>query len=165
VQVAAQSNIDEQEVDARDDLEYRQRFLGGCGRNSLMALLAQIRLGEHAHLVFILDDENGRHGPRANFGIGTLNQRDARMACSLPRPTKGLRVVVFGVGVAMSAIVVVSVTYVARQAQVETGDLHELLAFAGIAQAVRLAHAVQRLSLVTLTPGHGAIHQSECVKI
>jgi hypothetical protein len=79
----------------------------------------------------------------------------------------GLSVVgVFGIVVRDKAggAAVVPVADVARETQVEAGDFQELFALACVAEAFRLTHTVQRFALVSLTPGHAAIHQPECVK-
>ena len=68
-------------------------------------------------------------------------------------------------GTAVGRAVLVAVGEAARERHVESRDLQELLALTGIAQALRLAHALQRLSSVLVTPVHVAIPVPECVKI
>ena len=59
----------------------------------------------------------------------------------------------------------VPAAHMARERHIEAGDFKELRAFPRVAKAFRLAHAVQRFSLITLTRSHAVNSRGECVEI
>jgi hypothetical protein len=73
VNITLQHHIGKEHVDALDHVEHCERLFHRRGRHRLMALFLEIGFGQHADLIFVLDDENDRHG-----GWRNLIQLEAR---------------------------------------------------------------------------------------